>query len=239
MDSAPRVAAETRTPSAAPVGGPVVAASADKTRLETLCDGVFAIVMTLLVLELIPSDLSRHASDAALRAYLAALWPKFVSYLISFVAVAHYWVGHHAEFQYVRRTDRRHIWINMTLLLAVSLIPFSAAVLGTEYDSATGVQVYGLNLIVCSCSLGANWGYATYRRRLTEASLPNAVVHWFLRRIALAPLLYLAAVLVAFVNPHAAFAIYVATAILYVGIQVGPTERQAIADPRGGDIFAR
>jgi uncharacterized membrane protein len=211
---------------------------ADKARLETLCDGVFAIVMTLLVLELIPRNLPLHAGDAALRAYLGALWPKFVSYLISFVAVAHYWVGHHAEFQYIRYTDRRHVWINITLLLAVSLIPFSAALLGSEYDSSIGVQLYGLNLVVAGCALAANWGYATHQRRLTDERLPTAVVHWFMRRIVFGPLLYLGAVVIAWASPHAAFMIYVASAVLYVGIQVGPTERQALAESHEGDIFA-
>lgn len=199
-----------------------------KARLETLCDGVFAIVMTLLVLELIPRDLPHGLTDAALRSYLAAAWPKFASYLISFVAVAHYWVGHHAEFHYIRNTDRRHIWINMALLLAVSLIPFSAALLGAQSGVPTGVQLYGLNLIAAGCALGANWAYATGGRRLTDPDLPDAVVHWFFRRIVFGPLIYLTAVLVAFVSPHAAFAVYVAAAAVYVGIQVGPTEQRAL-----------
>jgi uncharacterized membrane protein len=201
-----------------------------KARLEALCDGVFAIVMTLLVLELIPRDLPRGMTDVALRAWLVSLWPKFASYLISFVAVPHYWVGHHAEFQYIRHTDRRHVWINMGLLLAVPFIPFSAALLGAHADSTTGVQIYGFNLIAAGSALGANWGYATSGRRLTDPELPDALVHWFLRRIAFGPLIYLGAVLVAFASPRAAFAIYVAAAALYVGIQVGPTERRALEE---------
>jgi len=240
MGSAPRVAADTRESSNTPGGGDAVRSpSSDKTRLVTLCDGVFAIVMTLLVLELIPHDVPRHAGDGVLRSYLASLWPKFVSYLISFVAVAHYWVGHHAEFNYIEHTDRRHVWINMLLLLAVSLIPFSAALLGSAYDSAVGVQLYGINLIVAGCALGANWLYATHRRRLTDPALPAEVVRWFARRIFFGPVLYLVAVLVALASPRAAFGIYVASAVLYVGIQVGPTERRAVAERREGDIFAR
>lgn len=210
-----------------PLGG---GAEIGIVRLEALCDGVFAIVMTLLVLELIPHDLPRGMGNAALRALLVDLWPKIVSYVISFVVVAIFWVGHHAEFSHIRKTDRRHIWINMTLLLAVSFIPFSAALLGAEHDTALGVQIYGLNLTVGGLALAANWAYATYRRRLTDPALPSAAVRWFARRLAVGPAIYVTAVLIGFISPTTSFIMYVTAAIVYVTIQIGPTERHALSE---------
>ena len=95
-------------------------------RLEALVDGVFAVVMTLLVLDItVPSPTQPHAVAHLVR-NLIALKPTVLSYALSFVIAGIYWVGHHNQFAYIRRTDRPLLWINILFLMCVAFIPFSA-----------------------------------------------------------------------------------------------------------------
>ncbi len=109
-------------PDAPPAGLPV-------NRIEALSDGVFAIAMTLLVLELHVPDVS-SAETGPLAAALLAMWPKFVSFGLGFVLLGSLWVGQHYQFHYVRRTDRPLLWLHLALLLVCSLVPFAVALLG-------------------------------------------------------------------------------------------------------------
>ena len=199
----------TPPPSVPPIG---------KARLETLADGVFAIVMTLLGLELIPRE-PVPVTAAAVRAWLVALWPKVLSYVLSFVVVAIFWVAHHSEFHFIRHTDRRHLWINLALLLTLTFVPFSAALLGQHPDLTAGPLVYGANLLASAMLLIANWTYATRGRRLVDPALPEAVVRWFFRRLAVGPVLYAFGAALAFVSPRASVAVYVFAVVYYVAVQ--------------------
>ena len=98
-------------------------------RIMTLADGVFAIVLTLLVLDI---KAPKAISEAELISKLLALWPKLFSYIISFVILGILWFGHHMEFHYIRRSDRIHIWLNLLFLMCIAFIPFSAALLGSN-----------------------------------------------------------------------------------------------------------
>ncbi len=84
-----------------------------KTRVEALTDGVFAIAMTLLVFGITIPAVAQDAPAAAFQQKLLELWPKFLTYGISFIVLGIYWVGHHNQFHYIRRTDRMLLWINI------------------------------------------------------------------------------------------------------------------------------
>lgn len=98
-------------------------------RLETLADGVFAIVMTLLVFELRIPELP-GAAAADLWAAVVLLGPSLLSFIVSFLVLGVYWVGHHSQFQHIRRADQTLLWLNILFLMCVSLVPFSAGMLG-------------------------------------------------------------------------------------------------------------
>src|SRR6187549_1393686 len=98
-------------------------------RLETLTDGVFAIVMTLLVFDLRPPNPAYVSDEAAMMREIAQLLPSFASYLISFIILGVYWVGHHSQFQYIRRGDQMLLWLNIVFLMCVALVPFSAGLM--------------------------------------------------------------------------------------------------------------
>ncbi len=121
--------------------------NASPDRLLTFTDGVFAIIITILVLELKVPDLG---SGQALRESLMEIRPTFMSFIISFLLVGMYWVGHRSSFAQVRYVDRNTIWLNILFLLPVALVPFAAAVLGEYESEPTALHLYGLVLITAT-----------------------------------------------------------------------------------------
>ena len=113
-------------------------------RVEALSDGVFAIVVTLLVLELRVPHTADHDSMAELARALWALAPKFASWVISFVTVCVIWLNHHRLFQSVSRIDNGLFWLNANLLLWTSFTPFPTALMGDYPANALAVSLYGV-----------------------------------------------------------------------------------------------
>jgi TMEM175 potassium channel family protein len=150
-------------------------------RIEALSDGVFAIAMTILVLNI---QVPEGGGAEHLVARLGILWPKFASYGMSFVMLGVLWIGHHFQFHYIRRTDRPLLWINLVFLLAVTFLPFSTAVLANYYEAHVAVILYGSTLVVAGGCLLAHWEYATHRRRLVHAEIEQPVIASVRSRIA-------------------------------------------------------
>jgi uncharacterized membrane protein len=115
----------------------------NKARLETFSDGVLAIIITIMVLELkIPHDSSFLA--------LAALLPTFLSYIMSFVFVGIYWGNHHHLMHTIQHVNSKIIWSNLALLFFLSLIPFSTGWMGENHFDELPVAVYGVNMLLCA-----------------------------------------------------------------------------------------
>jgi uncharacterized membrane protein len=145
-----------------------------KSRLEALTDGIFAIVMTLLVLEIAVPQILSHEPDvvrAELPKRLFDLWPKIFSYVISFIILAIYWRGHHRQFHYIKHSDGVLVWTNIMFLMAVSFLPFSTSLLGEYIDQQISVFIYGGNSIVIALLLYIQWRYATNHYRLVDKNL--------------------------------------------------------------------
>lgn len=112
-------------------------------RLEAFSDGVLAIVITIMVLELKVPEGSDFAT-------LQPLIPKFLSYVLSFVYLGIYWNNHHHLFQAIERVNGKVLWANLTLLFALSLIPFTTAWMGENHFDKNPVALYGINLLFCA-----------------------------------------------------------------------------------------
>src|SRR5690349_17168778 len=98
--------------------------TSETTRLEAFSDGVFAIAITLLILEVkVPSPAASKAAGGLLRALLAQ-WPSFASYVISFLTIGIMWINHHAMFHYIRRTDRTMLLLHIVFLMLISFVPY-------------------------------------------------------------------------------------------------------------------
>src|SRR5215831_13899607 len=114
------------------------------TRIEAFSDGVFAIVVTLLVLELKVPALKDHASVSELAHALVELLPKFLSWLISFIIVCKFWLNHHHLLAMARHADCGMVWINSIFLMGQSFIPFPTALIGQYSENALAVSIFGV-----------------------------------------------------------------------------------------------
>jgi uncharacterized membrane protein len=178
----------------------------NKGRLEAFSDGVLAIIITIMVLELNPRDI-----DPSLEALRAQL-PVFLSYVLSFMNVAIYWNNHHHLFQAVRVVDGRVLWANMLLLFCLSLFPFGTAWMGEHDFESLTVAAYGV------ISLAAAMAYYVLVRALIRIQPDDTLAEAIGRdrKGKLSPLVYALAIPVAFVAPLASFAMYALVALIWI-----------------------
>jgi uncharacterized membrane protein len=134
-----------------------------KNRIEALSDGIFAIVMTLLILELHLPNLPTTAPNVEVTTAILALWPKFVSYLVAFVSLGVFWIAHHIMYHGIRRADRTLLWLNIFFFMLVSLLPFSTSVLNAFPRALVAPFLFGVNLALVGWLLFFQWCYANSR----------------------------------------------------------------------------
>jgi uncharacterized membrane protein len=180
-------------------------------RIVFFSDAVMAIAITLLVIDL---KLPESTGDAHLGEQLAELTPRIVSFVISFAVVGVYWSAHHRYFREIKRYDGSLIALNLVFLLFIALMPFAAHVLGEYGNEALGIAIYGVAVAGTGLSLGAIWWYASVRHRLVESTLDSRFIRN--RRWAglVVPLIFLASVPVAWLNPIVSQALWIVAAIV-------------------------
>jgi uncharacterized membrane protein len=188
--------------------------AADNIRLNAISDGVFAIVITLMVFEIKIPEVAPGRAVTELPQALIKLLPDFEILFLSFVILGIYWVGHNNVFLHVLRHDRLMLWLNILFLLTVALIPFPAALLVRYGDAQISVILYALNLAVGGVLLDLIWAYATYNMHLMCDSVQPALVRSFHIRILTGPAIYVLAIGVSFVSLLAAKILF-AMAIFY------------------------
>ena len=188
-------------------------------RIQTLVDGIFAVAMTILVLELRVPGLptGAAATDEALASALAPLLPKVLSYISGFVILGTLWVGHHYQFHFIKRSNRALIWINIVFLLAISFLPFVIALLGTYGAMRLPCMIYGATLLVAGTCLLAQWQYAASgRRRLVARDLSTDEFRAIRSRIAVGMTGYSVGLALALVWPIASLVCYAAMPLIYL-----------------------
>jgi uncharacterized membrane protein len=131
-----------------------------KNRIEALSDGIFAIVMTLLILEIHVPNLPPTAPNVQVAPALWQLWPKFLTYAVSFLSLGVYWIGHHNMYHTIRRADRVLLWLNILFFMFVSLLPFSTSVLNAFRQTQVAPLLFGANLTSIGWLLYLKWAYA-------------------------------------------------------------------------------
>jgi uncharacterized membrane protein len=175
-------------------------------RLTAFSDGVVAIIITIMVLELkVP-----HGADWAA---LATLTPVFLSYVLSFVYVAIYWNNHHHLLHTCERIDGTILWANMHLLFWLSLIPFATGWMGENQFTRLPTALYGVALLMPAIAYNL-LQIAIVRRHGPKGALAKALGSDFKGKVS--PVLYVAAIAVAFIAPWISHAIYVLVALMWL-----------------------
>jgi uncharacterized membrane protein len=187
-------------------------------RIEALADGIFAVAMTILVLELHVPELGPDASDTRLLSALESLAPKAFSFASGFVILGTFWIGHRYQFHYIRCSNRTILWINLVFLLAISFLPFVVALIGTYGAMRVACVLYGATLFVAMTCLLVQWLYAaTPSRRLVSHTLPPEVFAGLRNRVLMGMIGYGGGLLLALVAPpRASLICYAATPLLYL-----------------------
>ena len=201
----------------------------DTGRLEAFSDGVFAIAITLLVLNLKVPD--PNTLKGGLLAELGKQWATYLSYLISFSFILIMWANHHNLFRYIRRTDHNLLLINGFLLLFITVLPFPTSLLATYLgkgvttaDERTAGVIYAATYVLIATCFNLIWWYSSKGRRLMDRSLSTSAIQEMNRRYAFGPFTYLIAFLVAFISVPAMLAINVALALFWAWPRKAPSK---------------
>ena len=178
-------------------------------RIETLCDGIFAIVMTLLVLNL---SVPVVTDEAELFNKLLAMWPKFLAYVISFVVLGVMWSFHYRLLDGVRKSDGWFLWMNICFFMVVAFVPFTTQLLSEYRHLSAAIVVYGINSIASFMLLYCQCWYASTGRRLIDECIEAKSIRELKVTFAGGALASLAAIAFSFVNTNISIFIY---AIVY------------------------
>ncbi|MCA1688145.1 MAG: DUF1211 domain-containing protein [Actinobacteria bacterium] len=189
----------------------------DTGRIEAFSDGVFAIAITLLVIEIgVP-----HLEDEGTTLFeeLVEQWPSYLGYAISFLQIGVIWANHHNRFRFITRSDHVLLFLNILFLMCVAFIPFPTALLA-EYlqgaERATAGAVYAGTLAVTAIFFTLLWLYAAANYRLVDRNLDPFLLRAMTRRYLAGMVAYLVAFALAFVNVAASLILIVILALLFV-----------------------
>lgn len=183
-------------------------------RLAALSDGIFAVAMTLLVLDLhIPSAAQVHTEGELLRA-LGALGPQWVAYGMSFLTLGILWAGQQTQLNHIAEGTRDLAWIHLGFLFTITFLPLSTRLLAEFIHFRLALGVYWLNLFLAGFALYASWKYAQ-RARLIKADTPESVRGSICKRIVIAQSLYAAGAALCGINTWVSIAAIVLVQLYY------------------------
>jgi len=168
-------------------------------RIVALSDGIFAIVMTILILDVKLPDMG-YLSEEELRRQLLQSLPKFELLLFSFMILGIFWIIHHSHFHYIKRTDPILLWINIFLLMFVCILPFSTDICGEHESHWIPCVIFTANMLIINLFKNLNWWYATRNHRLVSPDLDNNYISYVNRNGLIASGVFLLAFILAVLN---------------------------------------
>ena len=179
-------------------------AARDRDRIVNLSDGVFAIALTLLVLDIRVPNIPENVVDSELPGVLLSLWPKYLGYVLSFAVITTFWIIHHSIFRPIRAYDRNLLYINFLFLMFVAFVPFPTSLLGEYGNHQLPVAVYAATLAVGRLLLTAIQWYSVRHDRLLDEAQDPATVRFLLIRGLTLPAIYLLTIVISFFSVQAA-----------------------------------
>ena len=189
--------------------------SLSSLRLEALGDGIFAVAMTILAIEL----KWPHLDDTSYTTFLNAvheILPGLLCYIISFIVLGIMWFGHRMIFEYIGKTNRHFIYLGVLFYMMVCLVPISTKFLAENHLQWGTILVYGLNLSFCNLALYAQWLYGINHEGLLERELPDEVKKEARFLFLVSPAVYAIAILFSLWLPIISIIIFIATPLLYI-----------------------
>jgi len=200
-----------------PVPQPAVEVT-ETSRLEAFSDGVFAIAITLLVLEIrLPSTADSEKAGTLLNALLH-LWPGYLAYVASFITIAIMWANHHTMFKMIRRTDHSMLLINAVLLMVITFLNFPTAIVA-EYiqkpDAAIAAMFYSGTQFMIGVLFNVMWWYVVRRPHLLEHGITREQAQKLLRQYTVGLTAYPVAFVVAFFSAHLSVILCLLVAVFF------------------------
>jgi uncharacterized membrane protein len=179
-----------------------------KNRLETLVDGIFAIAMTILVLGITPPKPDISQAQAVLPGQIIDILPEVFIFVVSFLILAGFWLGHHRLFHFVRVIDSRLLWINIFLLISLVFIPFSTDVAGDYPDILVAVLLFHVNIIIIGLIFSYHAQYIFRSKDLCDHPVDTKFLQAQFNRSLLIPGIASLAAIISFVNPPVSLLVY-------------------------------
>lgn len=186
------------------------------TRVESLSDGVFAIVLTLMVFQIRVPDIPFDLAQTELWPRLMHQAPEFYSYAVSFILVGIYWVAHHNMYHLVKRSTRPLLWMNLLFLMFVGFVPYTVALVGRYADLQRVMIIYGVHLMIISGLLYLQWWYVTRKKNLLVGPLNPEFVRSVDFKILTAPAVCVLAILTSFIWVRGSYLLYLLTIVMYL-----------------------
>ena len=205
-------------------------------RIEAFSDGVFAIAITLLVLEI---RVPETEAGGRLLDVLPQIVPSVIAYATSFIVIGAFWTNHHETFRFIKRSDTTFLALNVLYLMCIAFIPFSAALLarylGRPGDDTVAMVAYTVVLILCSIAFNGLWWYASAGERLTDESASAEAIQRHTRWVRAGLVLSLPAIVLAFVSVPLVIALYAVVFLVYFIPRVGQVKaKKHRAERRAG-----
>jgi uncharacterized membrane protein len=185
-------------------------------RIIALSDGLFAIVITLLVLEIKVPHIEPNLVATELPHALMHLLPKIIAHIISFIVLGIYWISHHNTFMHIKRHDRVLLWLNILFLLCVASMPFPTALLSEYPDQQIAVVAYAMTLVMAGIAMDVMWWYASTHCLLDETQNDKDFIAFVHRRNLIAPGAYLFAIAVSFLSLTLAKFVFIVVGLYYI-----------------------
>lgn len=183
--------------------------------MEALVDGIFSVAMTLLVLDIKLPEGVRLPSNAELIRHFTSVAAAFAVYVVSFFVLAMFWVAHHYQFRYVKRLDRRLLWINVGFLLLTTTVPFTTSLVATHGDLSFAVSVYAANLLLLAVALLLHARRLLAERELATDEFTTAIGIEICARLRLMCLVAVLAIGAAQISPRLGLSLFWLLALLH------------------------
>lgn len=184
-------------------------------------DAVFAIAITLLVLEIHLPETEGLLTDGQLRDALVGLGHQYLGYILSFLVIGVFWIGHHRRYRFIRHYDGMLLFLNLLLLMIVAFLPFPSALI-SRYPGATATIFYAGVMVAAGVVSLLIWGYASRGHRLIDPELSGRVIRREYLALLATPLVFLASIGIALIDPDLAKFFWILVAPARLLLRGGP-----------------